>query len=719
MYKQVKNLISFKGVLSTASPRDLPEDALVYAENVDTSIGGLVRGIQDSFTLNSTMDARLMTALTIDGDRVIIGMDSSRAFWEFDLVTGAATQVSSLHSYYGMMMIPHNNAVYVSMSETFRDDDPKPARWFGKLKHVQFFDSSETHTPSLSSSISSGATSFNLSSTALMEVNDFIITHDDDDAEIMKITAINDPEITVERGVGYTEAVAHDSSVNVSIVEFYDTFEYASTLAEARSFYEDGGHITLESVSFTGGGATIFDTETTYYYGFSYVYDGYQESPLVTKDASGDYWSYNPSGNSFLATITLNVNYAVNTDFSPRITGINVYRAESPESTTDEGPLSPYNFVRTLDLTSSGTPVTEWQKQVESGVSYTTIFKDRGFAGASYEDNSGLPDSLERAYVDYKIATKYSNYLFVADCKTPDIPDAEKYVFRSKFGTPSVIDWTADFCILPERPTALAGFGGRLYAFSEGNMYRINPVTMSIEDTYSGVGALNENMVITTNYGMFHADQYGVYHNGGNGPSTILSDPISTIEWGTENGYWSGIKTANGQYASIAFDPRRERILVFANDGPSSNRCYAYDVLEEKWMFYFDIDMPITHVNIDNLIFASVGSGAEFDLVRLHNSTTGKNWKIVTKDFDFDSPTGEFWVYDISVRGTGDFIIKYYKDGNDSEIAPTVTDPASDIRRISLDGLKVKSIGVVVESDDDSDEIDGITIQYRLPVIDE
>lgn len=67
----------------------------------------------------------------------------------------------------------------------------------------------------------------------------------------------------------------------------------------------------------------------------------------------------------------------------------------------------------------------------------------------------------------------------------------------------SIFDFSTDFIQLKSRPTALINFAGRLYAFDESHIYKINQQNLAIEDIYEGIGCLSKDSIIVTEYGMF------------------------------------------------------------------------------------------------------------------------------------------------------------------------------------------------------------------------
>src|SRR5699024_10746078 len=224
-------------------------------------------------------------------------------------------------------------------------------------------------------------------------------------------------------------------------------------------------------------------------------------------------------------------------DFSPRITGINVYRADSASSGE---PIDDYNLVTSMDITSTGNMVIDKDGLSSKNYAFLTNFEDNGQTGASFINNTGLPESLDGTGVNYGISTAYSGYLFVGNCQKDGLPNADRYIFRSLPKVYSAFNWIQDFAILPDMPTALTGFNGRLYAFAKNNMYRINPISMVVEDDYPGVGSMNEQTVVVSNYGMFHADSENIYINDGR-TSKPIGTPIQTVQKGGNSYGWKEI----------------------------------------------------------------------------------------------------------------------------------------------------------------------------------
>ena len=227
-----------------------------------------------------------------------------------------------------------------------------------------------------------------------------------------------------------------------------------------------------------------------YFYKYSLTYDGYQESPLVAPDTGT---------NSFLATNTnqIQFDFSIDTEanLSRRVSHVNFYRAYSPSGADALVEETPYRYLKRVDLDSS------W------GGTGTLEFKDNGITSSSYESITGINEVVGNTSISYSVSTEGNDFHFVAGGTQADIGDAKNYIFKSKPFKYSVFDWSVDFLILPEPPTALRFFNGRLYAFGRSSVYKIEPNNFYIEDTYYGAGCVNKGSVVVTEQAMYFADK--------------------------------------------------------------------------------------------------------------------------------------------------------------------------------------------------------------------
>lgn len=250
----------------------------------------------------------------------------------------------------------------------------------------------------------------------------------------------------------------------------------------------------IENTTGSGDESSPFKVGRRYFYKFSYVYDGYQESPI-----SEYKMLFDPLASVDSISFTLRIKDVAL--LGRRVTDINVYRGEAITSAYSES-IDAYRLVKRVPLEDG------W---VTLGSEARFHFTDTYELGPTYAANSEIAETLDHCDVHYGISTQTNNELFVGQCWVKDMPEAYMCVFKSKFNQFSKFDWTRDLVRLPEPPTALAAFNGRLYAFSLSNIYRINPQGMYIEDTMEGVGAINQDNVVVTDGGLFFRDTNNLY----------------------------------------------------------------------------------------------------------------------------------------------------------------------------------------------------------------
>lgn len=330
-----------------------------------------------------------------------------------------------------------------------------------------------------------------------------------------------------------------------------------------------------------------------YFYKYSLTYDGYQESPLVAPDTGT---------NSFVATntnqIEFNLSIGTEANLSKRVSHVNIYRAYSPSGSLNSVEETPYRFMKQIALD------TEWS----SGGTGVAKFIDIGRTTSSYEAITGINEVVGNTSIKYGVSTTGNDFHFVGAGTQADIGDAKNYIFKSKAFKYSIFDWSVDFLILPETPTALSFWNGRLYAFGKNSVYKIEPNNFYIEDTFVGAGASHQKAVLVTEQGMFHFDNNHVYMNNGNF-SKIISQPVEFPNLNTalgdvsgKMGYGSfnqilGYDTSGGTDNIIAYNPINNSIMVTFNK-PNISKALVYSIDQNTWHLwktpYVDTDINCT-----------------------------------------------------------------------------------------------------------------------------
>lgn len=382
--------------------------------------------------------------------------------------------------------------------------------------------------------------------------------------------------------------------------------------------------------------ASSFDG-STYYWAYSLIFDGYQESPLYY---ASDLNQAPTSAQSVVVRVSAIAAYSTPSSFNKRISGVRVYRAKSADGTfsnrgffrlikeidindttvADRGTATStsvgklvqlgQNFLTTVsvgdlvfnstDTTSanvvsvdSDTELTLSGDIMASGEAYTiysgfgrsnatdlqfSFLDDGSVEGASYEAQTGIAETLEDTSIDYKLGTSVNDYHFVADCVLPSdqIVDGAHFLVRSKRGRFSIFDWTKDFLRLPTIPVAMAGYGGKLFVWDESRTYVVNPEGLFIEDTLEGAGCRSQTCWVATDYGLFWADSNRAYRFLGNDLRTI-SDPIENI--------MGDINTPD----QVIFDAEHNIVMFY-----STILAMCFHVVRERWDFISPMASSVT-----------------------------------------------------------------------------------------------------------------------------
>lgn len=438
---------------------------------------------------------------------------------------------------------------------------------------------------------------------------------------------------------------------------------------------------------------------TAFFYTTSLLYDGYQESPLAP-------WTKNDVSGMNALDVTISV---YPNGLSSRVTHINLYRSSASGASSTE-PTGFFRLVKTISIktgfltTDSSTTNPDW------GNYYTKTILDTGSVGASYEAKTGIPEVLNNFTPKYTLSTSLNNHLYVANCSHIDIDDASLYLFKSRPFNYDQFNWVFDSLLLPEIPTAIKGFNGRVYAFTKSKIYRIEPNGMYIEDIFDGAGCLNSKTVIVTDYGMFFADDNNIYFHNGSTPRPIANQILTQSDVDVENAPTSSytawqLRSSPQKDVIMGFDNKRRALLVFFDIQYSysgtQNRyyCWAYSLDSQRWDLW---EAPAV------TSYVSGTSGENFisngtDLFSYLGHTSNKRaWKWYSKKMVMNASTVDK---------------KFIKMHEQSDAGtPTVT-VAFDTGATSYSALsaitKAKWVRVKAVSASNTDRLNAIGIQWR------
>ena len=346
---------------------------------------------------------------------------------------------------------------------------------------------------------------------------------------------------------------------------------------------------SLSTLATDPGESGEFKENDTIEYKISYVYDGFQDSPLSSQS-----WPYR--GTSSTVTdgldqaykgidLSISIPSAEELGLSKRVTHIYLWRRNNFYEN--------FRYIDQIDLSKL-----HKEGQDENGNYNVRITDKKSFE--TYENLTGISSVLDNTSLNYSIATQLNDFLYVSGVYHKDIEDSSNFIFRSKPGKFSVFDWSNDFISMPSKPIALAAFAGKLYVFSREKLYRLDPDQMFIESVLDGIGILNQESIVVTDYGMFFCDANNMYHHDGSAPKPIgdtVLENQSNSEWSI--GYKKAVQKAiqKGYVPIVKFDAKNKCVYFMIqgyNEGVSSysndkSRVYAYSFRSGRFDY---LEMP-------------------------------------------------------------------------------------------------------------------------------
>jgi len=514
----------------------------------------------------------------------------------------------------------------------------------------------------------------------------------------------------------------HTSDSNISGFEGNGTgrWMHGSALNSMSSARESDINITFEETSADyGDGSTTpnakigFKANSTQFYKVSFLYDGYQESPL-----SDDFQFAGVATNGKGVSVKVEIRNI--TDLNRRVSHVCLYRADADNVNDFVQESGFYRLVDVMKLDTS------WTLEEESGIWSDYRFKkitDNNKAGASYDARTGISEVLTGTTPNYSLSTQLNNTHFIANIKQESLGELNNYILKSKPLRFNQFNYLEDFLALPTKPTAIQGFNGRLYAFDENRTYRIEPNNFYIEDIYEGVGCRNADSVIVTEYGMFFADKNNIYMHDGQRPHPI-GNPIlrgdDAVAIGTDNyrTLQSYTKLSEKSYCKLAFDGKRNAVMVFGRWdnllGDTTTHCWLYTIHKKRWdRWYIN---HTSHTRTAESLLSGTNGEVYYsdgtDLVHLagHASVT-ELWSWYSKEISGGIDTVDKKFYEIFVGGTPISTASLRVDGDTVSTSSPTEDGAVNYNKVQFTTDQGKKARISLSSQ--SGYVDSIGIIYR------
>ena len=453
--------------------------------------------------------------------------------------------------------------------------------------------------------------------------------------------------------------VAHIFGVKYGASEVEQRFkaQFEGTTSVANLYTASSAEFSIETPVKTGITASWSGAYATkVFYKASLIYDGYQETPLLSTPnslfelgATGTPVENKGHTESIDVEIRIKDSYVV----SERVTGVALYRAISTSDIPLTSPEGLYRFVEEI-------PLFQFNHNAVRGDQSFTV-RDTGDAEGTYESINGVSENIFSMNVSYTVNAQQNGYHFVGNCKHPQIPDAENYLMRSQAGKFAIFDWTKDFVELPFIPTALIGFQGKIYAFSNSQTAVVNPETLFIEDVIEGVGCINSKTMLVTDSGLVWCDYRNIYL------ASPAIRPIGSTILNVKNDGWLNIPTDDKDSIRCGYDSKRKAFLFFFTRGTTVHRCWAYSTQKNRWdLFETPEKVMDTTLTKDGatIILLSSNKLAKF----LSNTSVNKDWYWESKKLSLGNTMVDKKVRNFKIESNSRNLsnIEYKLDGDSS-----------------------------------------------------
>ena len=557
--------------------------------------------------------------------------------------------------------------------------------------------------------------------------NKLFFVHTDLGAEKSNLSAIDLPAIHVD-DTNNAQNIAINETIEADISDPHLSIEY-DNLSNlhlhagngvgqwAKTIYSDDtfsdleaileAHLSIELAQETGGDSPGDFTEgLRIFYKASFIYDGYQESPLGDEayDPLTDTNYIDITADNSSVNLTLELRNIAN--LSKRISAIRIYRAVETTESEKTKAFVAYRFVEdrqlnsTFELTNQDTTNPEWEI-----VRKVVIKDDNSVHSVSYEGSTGISEALDNTWVNYGISTQLHNTHYVGICYHPQIDDATNFLFKSKPYCFDQFNVAVDLLKLPTKPTALAAFHGRIFAFDENHTHKIEPNNFYIEDSFDGIGCLHQDAIVTSEYGICFADKNNIYIYDGNRPIAI-GDAIIR---GDDNA-WQNVST--NWSPKMLFDAERNSYIALFSDNNDEYYGWAYNIMRKRWdLWEFGTDEPCSYLKgKDGEMFVCAGQ----KLIHWLGGNGSDNWSWTSKQMTMNTDTQAKFFKKTRVSGNNTDVIDSITTSEGIPAKSGETDGNGDyVYSLSGSNAKAKWIQYNITDESGSNTVDAIGTIFR------
>lgn len=309
--------------------------------------------------------------------------------------------------------------------------------------------------------------------------------------------------------------------------------------------------------------------------------------------------------------------------------------------------------------------------QSTSGATYAVDFSWQGGGGAPYEQRTGLAPTADQPQINYTVSAEHSGFHFVSGASV-DGEDYGSYIFRSKAGRFSQFAWAQDYLNLDTKIHSLTSFNGRLWAFSQSAVYRIDANTLTVEREYKGKGALGHRSITRSPLGLFWVNEENLFLHDGR----ELRDVGGPIKAGDFQEVWANLSTSEAPMTW--YDPQNNVLVV-------AFRCIQQNLIpaNEMWMLHFpeerwtdaipgprwmhlippeawsaNSNLQESFLGADGVPYFSVGD----DLYSFATASVKRPWEWVSKEITGGQPGIEKVFYHADIKGDTPTSVYYKED---------------------------------------------------------
>lgn len=412
------------------------------------------------------------------------------------------------------------------------------------------------------------------------------------------------------------------------------------------------------NVALVGSAKTFIETNT-YFYRVAFVYDGIQEGPLsqvVTRVVPGAGFNY---AACLVQIVLLN---PLSSTSNQRISGINLYRAEAT-TTNASVPDGQYRIITPWNQTVAHGSVS-WSGLPINGYMNINILDDNISGGATYDDRTGISEtSTPLTAFTWKLGIISGGSLYVANCVHSLLPEAERYVFRSKAGRLDMFDWMSEYLIMQFVPTALMEWNGRVYVFGPNEFLSINTSGFFIDQKFAEYGVPSQDSVLELPEGLYFANANGCYFF--NGQQIVnISLPIITKGTTTLGRSWKDMSHSTF-IPIVTWFGKQEAVVFTTAHSTDGSVAFVYYPQSKRWDYWM-LESATTASEV--FVFGSPTGNVYYDddtaVAHLAGSGSRKAWEWISKDFfgRLQTQAKKFF----KIQQQGDATVTYYEDGQET-----------------------------------------------------